>query len=818
MEMEEFVRGLTINAALLLIICVVFIILYTRIWKRKVIYNILLGVVIGFVGIAILYNTVELEPGIVFDTRTILTSISGMFFGFVPTVIGTVAICLYRVFLGGPGVYMGVLTTVSSAVIGILWKKVRWAKIQKSSRNWPEFYLFGLIAHAVMLACVWSLPAPMVGAVFNAISLPVIIVFPVVSLIICVVMNDSLSRIHMKEDLEASEMYLRTVIDQAPLGIFIGSREKTILVNHKFEKIVGRSKSELESMSWEEYTHREDIQKDRQQFEKVLGGEIDSYELDKRYVRPDGSIVWAHMILATLRLHGRNQDHHICMVQEITDTILAREKLQKSEARYKALYHEYESKQSMLVCLLNSIPDMIFCKDTASRFIGCNQAFERFIGKEEDGIIGKSDDDFFDSVRADWYRQCDAKALQANEPYQFEEEITSREGAAHCYETIRTPFYDASRNTLGLVGICRDISERKKKEKEIEYLSYHDALTGLNNRAFFESEKARLDTEKNLPLSVITGDINGLKLINDAFGHDEGDRILIAAANILQSCARKNDVAARIGGDEFCVLLPNTDEEALQAVVEQIRNASLLQPMEVPREMSFSSLSLGCATKYGMDEHLDKVIQTAEQKMYRRKLLEHKSLHSTIITSIKTVLMEKSFETREHCDRLADFSYRLGREVGLKEEELVALELLSELHDIGKISVDTKILTKPDALTRDEWTEIKKHPEAGYRIARTLPELNHIADYILAHHERWDGKGYPQGLAGEQIPMLSRIITIVDSFDAMTNDRAYRKAKSVNEAVEEIKREAGRQFDPQLAEVFVEIVAGTDQQACLCFP
>jgi HD-GYP domain-containing protein (c-di-GMP phosphodiesterase class II) len=201
---------------------------------------------------------------------------------------------------------------------------------------------------------------------------------------------------------------------------------------------------------------------------------------------------------------------------------------------------------------------------------------------------------------------------------------------------------------------------------------------------------------------------------------------------------------------------------------------------------------------------LEKVIKTAEQGMYQRKLLAHKSLHSTIVTSIKTALAEKDYETREHCDRLTELSTKLGRELGLKDEDLVALELLSELHDIGKISVDSMILTKAGSLTPDEWAEIKKHPEAGYRIARTVPELSQIADYILAHHERWDGNGYPQGLKGESIPLLSRIITVVDSFDAMTSQRPYRSGMPVQEAREELRRNMGTQFDPEIVRAFLE--------------
>lgn len=806
--LNEFLNGLTLNAALLLIMCILFTTLYVQYWKSKGIYSIILGIIIGLVGITLLYNTVELKPGVVFDTRSILISISGMFFGFIPTVIGTAVICAYRIFIGGPGVYMGVLVTVSSAAVGLLWKRQRWEKIAGRKNNWLEFYLFGLIAHIVMLVCILALPSQMIVSVFDNISLPVMTAYPVISMILCMVVYDTLARIRMKEGLEDSEVYMRTVIEEAPLGIMIADGPKTILINSTFEKMVCRSKRELEKLHWEEYTHPDDIEEDKQQFARMLSGEINGYTMDKRYLKPDGSVVWAHMTIATLRVRGRNQGQHLCMAQEITDTILAREDLKRSEANYKALYQEHEAKQALLVCLLNSIPDMIFYKDKNSRYLGCNRAFEKYTGLKEADIVGKSIYELFDKSVAEWYRESDVGAIHGREPQMVEEYVVTPEGSMVYFDTVKTPYYDTAGNVLGMVGISRDINERKKKEKEIQYLSYHDALTGLYNRAYFEREKIRLDNLGSFPLSVIIGDINGLKLINDAFGHNEGDRILQAVANILMACTRVSDVAARIGGDEFCLLLPLTDESTAKEIMDRIKDACAGHTMQIPRELSFASLSLGCATKNSRHELLEKVIKTAEQGMYQRKLLAHKSLHSTIITSIKAALAEKDYETREHCDRLAELSKQLGRELHLKDEDLVALELLSELHDIGKISVDSNILTKAGSLTLEEWAEIKKHPEAGYRIARTVPELSQIAEYILAHHERWDGNGYPQGLKGESIPLLSRIITVVDSFDAMTNDRAYRKAKSISDATNEISREAGKQFDPDIAKVFVEKVLG----------
>lgn len=170
-------------------------------------------------------------------------------------------------------------------------------------------------------------------------------------------------------------------------------------------------------------------------------------------------------------------------------------------------------------------------------------------------------------------------------------------------------------------------------------------------------------------------------------------------------------------------------------------------------------------------------------------------------------MFEKSQETEEHAERMMRLSKEMGLALGLSDSQLNELELLSALHDIGKMSISSGILGKSGKLNEEEWVEIRKHPAAGFRIAQATSELRPIAKYILCHHERWDGKGYPQGLKGESIPMLSRILTIVDSFDAMTNSRPYRSALTFEEAMEEIRNNSGTQFDPDLSRLFLKILS-----------
>src|SRR5665648_45709 len=340
------------------------------------------------------------------------------------------------------------------------------------------------------------------------------------------------------------------------------------------------------------------------------------------------------------------------------------------------------------------------------------------------------------------------------------------------------------------------------QNEEILFLSHHDFLTGLYNRIFFEEEKKRLDTPRQLPISIIMGDINGLKLVNDGFGHSKGDEVLIEIAKILKSCCRKEDIISRIGGDEFGILLPKTDSKSAQLVCSRISDTC--KGYALDGSSIYPSISVGHATKNIETETMVGIFMAAEESMSRQKLLESKSAHSSILASIKAIMFEKSQETEEHAERMVQLSKSIGLAMSLTDDQLNELELLSTLHDIGKMGISVDILSKPSKLSDEEWVEMRRHPEVGFRIAQATSELVPIAKYILCHNERWDGKGYPQGLMGEKIPLLSRIVAIVDSFDAMTNDRSYRSAMTKGEAIEEIRRNSGTQFDPDIVNIFIE--------------
>jgi len=353
-----------------------------------------------------------------------------------------------------------------------------------------------------------------------------------------------------------------------------------------------------------------------------------------------------------------------------------------------------------------------------------------------------------------------------------------------------------------LAELISNALERQWSDEKIRSLSFRDQLTGLYNRHMLKEEMQRLDTERQLPISIIMADLNGLKLVNDTYGHEVGDEILISAADILRNACRKEDIIARWGGDEFIILLPQTGENEAKQIENRIKEMcrdAYVNDMPI-------SIAIGVSIKKDMKKDLLLVLKEAEDNMYKQKLVESQSTKSAVLTALLNALEEKSFETQEHTRNMQRIASKIAREIKLPDSEINRLKLLISLHDIGKINIDENILTKTKPLTPKEWELMKKHPETGYRIALATEEFAHLAKDILAHHEHWDGSGYPQGLKGENIPLLARITAIADAFEVMSRGRPYKKALPLEEIKSEFKRCAGTQFDPELVEAFLSIL------------
>ncbi len=347
-----------------------------------------------------------------------------------------------------------------------------------------------------------------------------------------------------------------------------------------------------------------------------------------------------------------------------------------------------------------------------------------------------------------------------------------------------------------------NLKNKQQKDEEIKYLSYHDSLTGLYNRAYLEDEMSNVDQEANLPISIIMIDFNGLKMINDTYGHNVGDEMLIKGADLLRRVCRDTDMLARWGGDEFVVMLPLTSEKDANAICERI----IEQCRSTYDDTLPISMSVGAATKDKPGQNLEFYLREAEDLMYTHKLSESSSARNATVNALLKTLSDCSHETKEHAMRIKEISMLVAEKINLPDTEIERLTLLATLHDIGMINVPEGIFVKKDDLTSKDWEIIKKHPETGYRIASATKEFSNIAKEILYHHENWDGSGYPEGLEGNEIPFLARVIKIADAIEVMSSGRPYKKAMTLDQIADEITSCSGRQFDPNLVPVYIELL------------
>ena len=359
-----------------------------------------------------------------------------------------------------------------------------------------------------------------------------------------------------------------------------------------------------------------------------------------------------------------------------------------------------------------------------------------------------------------------------------------------------------SGEVVGRVWSFRDITERKLDENRICYLSFHDVLTGLYNRRYFEDELVRMDTARQLPISIISGDVNGLKLTNDVFGHERGDELIRTAAKSIQDCCRAEDVVVRYGGDEFVGFLPKCDEATALEIVDRIQAQCRDKTIAgIPL-----SLALGVATKNEPTEDINSVVNLAETRMYKNKSSEANRIRLDTLEALERKLYKKDYKA-DHALRLEQLATEFGKYLRLSDEMILELATLATLHDIGKVGITDEIINKPGPLRSEEWELLKTHSEIGNRILRATRMVSFaVEEAVLLHHEHWDGSGYPKGLKAEAIPFISRVVAIIDAYDVMVHDRPYRDAITHASAIAELQSCAGTQFDPELVAEFVKFV------------
>lgn len=598
--------------------------------------------------------------------------------------------------------------------------------------------------------------------------------------------------------LRESENLFKAVFNQVPIGIAtISPDSKVAKSNPTYQSMIEFTQENIEKNNWKNMSHPDDLALEMPLFEAFKRGENDGYDLIKRIKNDKGDYRWINLIIRPLRLYEETREDYLCILQDVHEEIKALEALKESE-RSKEL-------------LLSHLPGLAYrCRndrDWTMEYVspGCIELTG--YGSEELVLNKKISFNKLieSSYQATLYEQWQ-QAILKHEDFKAEYEIICADQSKKWVLELGQAVYDAKGNVLALEGIIIDITDIKLRDAQIQYLDMHDVLTGTYNRKYLEIETVRVNQAMYCPMLVMIADINGVRLINDAYGYREGDQLIIQAASILKQVCGDEASIFRTGGDEFTVLIPQFESKYLQNLFQRIKHSIEVYNDKLASPALNLSLSLGAAIREYASVGFEEIMKEAIESLHKNKLLDRKSHFSSVISSMQATMFAKSEETEEHTERLADYVRRMGQWLNLGQSQMDNLMLLSLLHDIGKIGIPEHILHKPGKLTDEEWIIMRKHTEIGYRIALASPELHTIAPYILTHHERWDGNGYPNGVKGDDIPLLARILSIVDAFDAMTQDRVYRRGMDTEDAIKELRRCAGSQFDPTLVDLFIQHV------------
>ncbi len=790
----EVIIALVQNIAILVALVFIYSLLLNNKMTGKIYYKFALGLFNGLIGILLMWTALRLDNGVIFDTRSILISVSGMFFGVIPTAIAGIIMIIYRVFIGGSGMLMGILVVITTSLIGMAGHKFSFKKIMKTSKHRGiKFYVFGLIVHADMLLCMLALPRELQHETWDSIFWPVMILYPLGTYLLCKILLDQMHQHALVVKIAESEEKYRRIADNTSDMIWTTDANlKLTYVSPSSEKIFGETPKEYIAQPFDKrfapedkeacLSFLQDIISKRQGGDKISKG---SPILECRHLTKDGLPIWISMSANGIW----DEKGQLIGITGIIRDINSLKKIEIENNRQHAL----------TAAIIDAIPDIIFYKDVNGIYQGGNKAFAKSCGRPKREIFGKTDFDLFPLEAAESFQNYDRLVMTKRRQKHNEEVFFYADGTKGYLDTLKTPFWALDGSVAGIIGISRDITERKEKENEIQHIAFHDYLTGLYNRRYYEEELNRLNVSRNLPLSIVMGDVNGLKLVNDSFGHGYGDLLLQKVAQIMKGHCRTDDIIARFGGDEFVLLLPNTSAKETEIILNRIHDS-------LGRESVNGinlSVSFGYQTKVEESEDIESISKRAEDMMYRNKLLVSSSVRSKTIDIIMNTLYEKNNREMLHSKRVSDICEKFAAFMGLSSGSIEQVTVAGLMHDIGKIGIDEKILNSPNKLTDEEWVEMKKHSEIGYRILSASEEFAETACFVLEHQEKWDGTGYPQGISGETISLEARIIAIADAFDAMTRARTYGTVFTPQQALVEISNCAGSHFDPQLAMEFV---------------
>ena len=611
----------------------------------------------------------------------------------------------------------------------------------------------------------------------------------------------------LREKCRVLEEKLKTITSTTANTIALADKDGFYTyVNPAAKEILGYDPAELVGRHIMELVHPDDAPAVAEAYRRAVQNR-EPGKAEYRYRRADGQYVWFATTGDLVYDEKGEVAGALFVGREITER--------------KAGEEELKAAVQQINLIVENLPDATFAIDTEGRVIAWNRAMEEMTGLSRQEVMGRGGYiyavPFYGKPRPILIDFVLKKKIE--EKYRGVYDYSAENGDSIAAESFCPGIYNGrgaylygkasvlrgpDGRVIGAIESIRDTTERRRAEERLKYLSLHDPLTGLYNRAYFEEELQRMESSRCPAAGVIMCDVDDLKTVNDTLGHEAGDSLLTAAAVTIKSCFREADVVARIGGDEFAVLLPQVTLKDLENAKNRIA-AAVSKYNQNGRGLPLG-ISLGCAAREDASVSMKELVREADITMYREKLKKGNRAKKNITRWLLKSLREKDFFASGHDKRMRDYASRLAAAAGISGDKLINVHLLAKFHDIGKAAVPHEIIYKPGPLSEGEWKIMRRHCEIGHRVALSFPDLAPIASLILKHHEWWNGRGYPLGLCGEEIPVECRILAVADAFDAMTSERPYRRAVAAADALAELKRCAGTQFDPNLVRLFCSLM------------